>query len=209
MLLLCAASTLSMRSSATAQRPRFPDFFGSGGTPAIAPGTTGTVLGNQPPVLALPNFGQTGVPAITNPTIGSQPLILPPVQLGTPVLGQPTLAIPPNFSSPTVPNFQAPSLNPFQIPNQSFPGFPNGGSGVQNFQIYPPANSQPLVGPQAAPPPVRTVPNFQPPAINRSFPNNQLSFGQPSFEATLDAVDCWHGLHELGLVSTTTSCLDC
>ena len=180
-LLLCA-STLCMRSSVAAQRPRFPDFFGSTGAPAVAPGSTGLPLGNQPPALILPNFGQTGTPVITNPTIGSPPVILqPPVQLGSPIIGQPTFTLPPNTG--TVPNFQPPSLNPFQIPNQSFPGFPNGGTGVQNFQIYPPANSQPLVGPGVAPPPVRTVPNFQPPAINNNFPNNQI--GQPLFNTNV------------------------
>lgn len=180
-LALCA-STLGTCARVNAQRPRFPDFFGSTGTPAIAPGTTGIPLGNQPPGLILPNFGQTGVPAITNPTIGSPPVILqPPVQTGTQFFGQPTL-VPPNIGTGAVPNFQPPSLDPFKIPSQSFPGFPNGGNGVQNFQIYPPANSQPLVGPQVAPPPVRTVPNFQPPAINRNFPNNSAGqVGQPFF----------------------------
>lgn len=162
-----------------AQRPRFPDFFDStGNAGSVIPGTTGVPLGNQPPALALPNFGQTVPPAFTNPTIGSPPVILQP---GTQIFGQPTLAAPPTFSNGTLPNFQPPSLNPFQIPNQSFPGFPNGGTGVQNFQIYPPANSQPLVGPTVAPPPVRTVPNFQPPAINRNFPNNNFGVGQPFF----------------------------
>jgi len=179
-LALCA-STLGTCVVVNAQRPRFPDFFGSNGTPAIAPGTTGIPLGNQPPGLILPNFGQSGIPAITNPTIGSPPVILqPPVQTGTQFFGQPTL-VPPNIGTGALPNFQPPSLNPFQIPNQSFPGFPNGGTGTQNFQIYPPANSQPLVGPTVAPPPVRTVPNFQPPAINRSFPNNTPSVGQSFF----------------------------
>ena len=177
MLALCA-STLGTCAVSNGQRPRFPDFFGSNGSPVVAPGTTGTVLGNQPPALAIPNFGQTGTQAFTNPTIGAPPVILQPsVQTGTQVFGQPTFS--PNVSNGALPNFQPPSLNPLQIPNQSFPGFPNGGAGVQNFQIYPPANSQPLVGPQVAPPPVRTVPNFQPPAINRSFPNNGV--GQSFF----------------------------
>ena len=179
-LALCA-STLGICAVSNGQRPRFPDFFGSTGSAVVAPGTAGAVLGNQPPALAVPNFGQTGTPAFTNPTIGAPPVILQgPVQQSPPIFGQPTLAFPPSTSSGTVPNFQPPSLNPFQIPNQSFPGFPNGGPGVQNFQIYPPANSQPLVGPQIAPPPVRTVPNYQPPAINRSFPNNGV--GQPFFD---------------------------
>lgn len=179
-LALCA-STLGTCANLPAQRPRFPDFFGSGANSVVAPGNNGIPLGNQPPALVVPNFGQNGIPAITNPTIGSPPVLFQnPLPAGAQPFGQPAFAFPPNASNGSLPNFQPPSLDPFQIPNQSFPGFPNGGSSNQNFQIYPPANSQPLIGPGAAPPPVRTVPNYQPPAINRNFPNGN-GVGQPFF----------------------------
>ena len=187
-LSLCA-STLVTCAVLPAQRPRFPDFFGSGGSSAVVPGNTGIAVGNQPPTLAIPNFRQTAAqsfgqpvaPAIANPTIGSPPVVFQsPFPAATQSFGQPVFNSQPAFSSGTLPNFQPPSIDPFQLRNQSFPGFPNGGAATQNFQIYPPANSQPLVGPTTAPPPVRTVPNFQAPAINRSFPNNNGQFGQPN-----------------------------
>lgn len=134
---------------AEAQRPRFTDFFASGTSPQNLQ-TVAAPLAS--PQLQTPSFaGQ--------PPLGSPPQVFQ----GNPVVTNPSA----NVGTPII---QPPNFDPFQGSNVTFPQFPGSTGAVSAPQIYPPANSQPLIGPNSGPPPVLTVPNYQPPSINNSFP---------------------------------------
>ncbi len=200
------ASVVLVCAVANAQRPRFPDFFGnpSGNNPGGSTGLGLPVPGNQPPAITIPNFGGA-VPG----TVGAPPVTLQPPNFsplngvnGTPF--NPNIVGQPQFGGITVPAPFAgtpqlgtvappPGVSPATIPGQAFPGFPGATNATPNYQIYPPANSQPLVGPGGQPP-VLTVPNYQPPAINNTFPNaglGQNSYGRPYGDTGLSGLQSW------------------
>jgi hypothetical protein len=123
-LLAIAACTFWFSDIATAQRPRFPDFFQV-----------------QTPQTTPPQPGQV----IVGPNAGASPIITSPPPI--------TLTPPPMV-------LQTPNFDPYVSPSQPFPTFPTTQQPPQ-FQIYPPANNQPLIDP------ANTVPQiYLPPEQN-------------------------------------------